>query len=105
MVMLGKQCGNGQTHIAGARNGNVVGAEGLFGFGGGTVSSVDIQVGHLKAQNLGNGFQLIGGGLEGLIFQSADHGTVDAGQFGKLDLGDVFCLSLLFNGFRQKAGG
>ena len=101
MVVLGKQCGDGQSHIAGARHGNFAGFDtGL----GDRFCFVHIQVGDLKIQHPGNGFQLIRRGFEGLVFQPSDHGAVDSGQIRQLCLGQVSGFTLCPDGFRQTGG-
>ena len=103
MVVLAQQGGNGQTHIARTGHGHLVS---LGGDGpGGGFGIVHIQTGNVEVQSLCQSLQLLNGGLEGHVFQLADHRAIDAGELRQIDLGQPLFLALCLYGFGQKTEG
>ena len=103
MIVLAQQGGDGQTYIARTGHGHLVplGGDCL----GGGFGIVHIQIGNVKVQSLCQSLQLLNGGLEGHVFQLADHRAIDAGELRQIDLGQPLFLALCLYGFGQKTEG
>ena len=118
VVMLRQECGDGQAHVARTGHGDVVtlsgGGGGECGVAGGGICAVEFcrilrcggrrsgffneELGQVEVQGFRQTLQLIDGGDVVLLFQAADHGAVDAGDFGNLHLGQAFFFSQRRNG-------